>query len=151
MSPGSPTRDLGQAPLGGGPPAQQKLIAYFYHPAGDGTAGAWHKLLVFRRESIAVEEFADLQAKAFTSRRYSWIPIESEAISSHASSSDLRCTMDRSEPTCRHLSRYGLVVSDLSIDLYGTNSDLIPIPVVSEEDVLVVVGKLDSRLSEYAD
>jgi hypothetical protein len=77
----APHAPTGQAPLAGGPGAIASSIVFFYHPAGDGTAGAHEEILLFRSERDAQEEFQDFLPTAFNdSPDWRWLEAQAALV-----------------------------------------------------------------------
>ncbi len=139
----------GSAPLGGGFGAMEALVVFFYHPAGDGNAGAHEQLFLFRTNSEAEEAYEKLHRTAFKERSdWYWSPPDFNVPTlTGASESQLRCTKDRSEEMCRLVARYGKYLLDLKVDLFGLNSQLEPVRVLSNEDFIEIIDKLEIKMT----
>ena len=148
QGPQGPHTPTGQAPLGRGPNSISASEVFFYHPAEDGSAGAHHKVWLFRNEQDAEDEFDRRLPIAFNEGpNWVWVrPGTEENITPNASESSWRCTHGRTVTICRLLARYDDYLVDFKVSLAGLNSQFEPISVISMDDVNNVVLKLDERM-----
>ncbi len=150
-SPGGPQAGQGRggSPLGGGFNAQESLVQYYYHPAGDGTAGAHERILRFGRSSDAEDSYEVLKDSVFVDGlEWTWEDPE-HAIRgpAHAAESTLQCTRGRREQMCRLVARYDEYLVDLKIDLYGLTSQLEAVSVFTYEDLETVIQLVDQKMT----
>src|SRR4030067_3639326 len=139
----------GSAPLGGGFGAIDALVIFFYHPAGDGSAGAHEQLYHFQNYKEAEEAYEKLLGTAFSERSDWYWSVPEFDIPSLAGSSEsiIRCTKDRPDEMCRLVARYGMYLLDLKVDLYGLNSQLKPVIVLTYNEFLEIIDAVDAKMS----
>lgn len=144
-----PRAPSGDAPLAEGYGALEALVVYFHHPAGDGSAGAHEQLFRFGTLSEAQDSYLRLTERSFRDgTSWRWGPPGSDVTPPPgASDSMLRCTRGRPEEMCRLVARYGMYLLDLKVDLFGLNSQMQPVRVLSYDGFRAVVDTVDERMS----
>lgn len=142
-----PQPGQGGAPLGGGPGAIDSTVEFYYHPTGDGRAGAHERILRFRSIQDAEDGYLYLSEVAFRNGPdWTWArpqpPIE---LPTSVSEGQVKCTLGRYVEACRVVARFEAYVVDFMIELSGLNSQLENITVATEQDIAGIIESIASR------
>jgi len=146
-----PHAPSGDAPLGGGPAPIETTILFFHIPVDGGSGGAFEEIFRFWTERDAADAFIQTESKYFHDDREAWtVPPDLADWRPAAVTWRLGCTDTTSIPLCQYLGQYGEYLVGFSIDVSAYSADLRLVDIVTEDQLLALLEKIDGVMVTVA-